>query len=203
MKIAFLGWGSLIYDPRDLQIECLWQTDGPLLPVEFARISKGGRLTLALYPYASDVQTLWAYAAHRDLHQAIEDLRRREGTSTNRIGFLSFPDKRSHCNVIPDILPKIERWAKERGLAAVVWTDLPSNFKAITKMELNEDNVVKYLRTVTGDALKDAETYVRKAPEQIETKIWSRIRQEFGWENTPSLRAHKNYYARACKKPYH
>ena len=194
MKIAFLGWGSLVWDPRDLQIEGSWQTDGPLLPVEFARISQGGRLTLVLYPYTSEVQTLWAYAAHRDLQQAIEDLRKREETSTNHIGFLSIRDKSSRCNVIQDILPHIRHWAEEKGLDAVVWTDLPSNFKAITKMELNEDNVVKYLRTLTGDALKDAETYVRKAPDQIETKIRSRIRQEFRWENIPS----SGYLKKSC-----
>lgn len=184
-KIAFLGWGSLIWDLRDLQITGSWETDGPLLPVEFARVSQDGRLTLVLYPDVSDVPVLWARAAHKDLQQAIDNLRRREGTSTNSIGFLSIPDNRSRYDVIPDILPRIRCWAKEKGLDAVVWTALPSNFQAKTKMEFNEDNVVKYLRSLKGDALHDAETYVRKAPEQIETKIRNRIRQEFGWENAP------------------
>jgi len=182
MKIAFLGWGSLVWDLRDLQITGSWEIDGPFLPVELARISQDGRITLVLYPDASDVRVLWARAAHRDLQRAIDDLRRREGTSTSRIGFVSLPSNRSRCNVIPDILPRIRRWTKEKGFDAVVWTDLPSNFKASTKMDFNEDNVVKYLRSLEGHPLYEAENYIRKVPEQIETKILSRIRREIGWK---------------------
>ncbi len=38
MKIAILGWGSLIWDRRDLQIAGDWQQGGPVLPIEFSRI---------------------------------------------------------------------------------------------------------------------------------------------------------------------
>jgi len=45
-KIIVLGWGSLIWDPRELKIKnSEWQKDGPNLPIEFARISQDGRLT--------------------------------------------------------------------------------------------------------------------------------------------------------------
>jgi len=36
-KIACIGWGSLIWDPRDLLVQREWFKDGALLPVEFAR----------------------------------------------------------------------------------------------------------------------------------------------------------------------
>lgn len=49
MKIAVLGWGSLIWDQGNLQInDDRWHTAGPLLPIEFARISGGSRLTLVI-----------------------------------------------------------------------------------------------------------------------------------------------------------
>ena len=51
MKIAILGWGSLIKEPCELPIAGEWQKDGPLLWIEFSRISqrgaRAGCLTLA------------------------------------------------------------------------------------------------------------------------------------------------------------
>jgi hypothetical protein len=48
MKIAVLAWGSLIWDRRDLQIVGDFEANGPVLPLEFCRISGGGRLTLVV-----------------------------------------------------------------------------------------------------------------------------------------------------------
>jgi hypothetical protein len=42
MKIAIVGWGSLIWDPRDLHLATA------ILPIEFSRISDNGRLTLVV-----------------------------------------------------------------------------------------------------------------------------------------------------------
>ena len=39
MKIACLGWGSVIWDPRALPIQREWFKDGPFAPVEFTRQS--------------------------------------------------------------------------------------------------------------------------------------------------------------------
>lgn len=48
MNITILGWGSLIWDQRDLPISGDWQLGGPALPIEFSRISRDGRLTLVI-----------------------------------------------------------------------------------------------------------------------------------------------------------
>lgn len=52
MKIAILGWGSLLWDQRaefDKKHED-WQFDGPSLMLEFSRVSqtRNGALTLVL-----------------------------------------------------------------------------------------------------------------------------------------------------------
>jgi len=187
MEIAVLGWGSLIWDdPRELRTKGDWSGDGPPLPVEFRRYSKGGRITLVLYPKAEDVQTLWAHADFTKLSEAIENLCDREcipKTSVDRIGF-AIIGGRSRCRAAPGVLERIQKWGKDKGLDAVVWTDLtenPDKFKKETGMELNENNIIKYLGSLTGETLEKTREYVQKAPEQINTKLRRRIRQELKW----------------------
>ena len=84
MTIAIIGWGSLIWDPRDLPREGIWQDDGPELPIEFSRISVDARLTLVIDPAdGSPVKTRYVLSPRTSLDDAIEDLRSREGTSRN------------------------------------------------------------------------------------------------------------------------
>ena len=48
MKIAVLGWGSLIWNKGNLRLTTNWTDGGPILPIEFSRISDDGRLTLVI-----------------------------------------------------------------------------------------------------------------------------------------------------------
>ena len=48
MKIAVLAWGSLVWDPGDLQVAADFAPNGPLVPIEFCRASRDGRLTLVI-----------------------------------------------------------------------------------------------------------------------------------------------------------
>ena len=176
MNIVFLGWGSLIWDPRELKISGSWKKDGPCLPIEFARISMDKRLTLVLHPDVNLVKTLWAHTTCRDLKEAVCNLAEREGTSKERIGFVSIPDKNSRCNVVKNILPSIESWVKQKQLDAVAWTDLPSNLG-----QFNFGKVQNHLKSLKGEVLDNAESYVRKAPRQIRTKFRTKIEKEFGW----------------------
>lgn len=70
MSIICLGWGSLVRDPDDFPIEQTdpveraWLLDGPHLPVEFARHSNGGRMTLVLVPDRRPVPVLWTQVAN-------------------------------------------------------------------------------------------------------------------------------------------
>ena len=184
MEIAFLGWGSLVWDPRDLRIRGEWHKDGPLLPVEFMRLSGGGRITLVVHPDAEEVQTLWAHADFDDLDDARENLRAREVTITERIGFATIPECKSRCWGDPEILERILKWGKKKGLDAVVWTGLTENsdkFREKTGMKLNEDNIIKYLGSLKGQQLEDAKEYVQKASRQVNTTLRQRIHQELGW----------------------
>jgi len=147
MKIVYLGWGSLIWDEsRKFEIDGNWQTDGPELPVEFARVSKDKRLTLVLCQGAQWVTVLWATSKTKDLREARCILKNREETVLDKIEYISLENDENNCKIVPEILDTIKKWARTKKIDSVVWTGLPSNFKEKTGMGLNEDNAIKYLK---------------------------------------------------------
>lgn len=178
--IAYLGWGSLIWNPGELPIHRQWHNDGPFISVEFARQSQNGRITLVLVTGAQPVRSLWAVFDGLDLETARDALRRREGTSRQ-------DPQISDWNVgeaAPRDMPSLPSWANARGVDTVVWTGLPPRF---TRNGISDaamptvDEVVDYLRKLTGPARDLAEEYIRRTPQQIDTAYRRRIEAEFSW----------------------
>ena len=182
MKIAYIGWGSLIWNQGSLKLRGTWQKDGPFLPVEFARVSQDGRLTLVLCRNAPSVQTLWSYAAEENLNVAIKELSLREGTNTKKIGYLSLRNGKSRCRVIEELVFVMDKWLRVKGLDAAVWTDLPANFAERTGMAFTTENVIAYLQSLEGKSLDAARTYIVNAPESINTPLKRAIEEELGWK---------------------
>ena len=60
--------------------------DGPMLPIEFARVSSGDRLTLVLVDTVPLQPTLWALSRKATLGETVSDLAKREGTNDSNIG---------------------------------------------------------------------------------------------------------------------
>ena len=185
MEIAILGWGSLIPHPTKhgatLQIRGEWHEDGPLLPIEYARISETQELTLVLYPEAQNVQTLWAYSALTELDDAIKNLRDREDTSTRRIGYINLIDGSHSCNAYPEALYIIMSWAEERELDAIIWTDLSENFQDKLGVDFSEDAAIGYLNGLKGKTRDEAKKYIQETPKQVKTHLRPRIKQELKW----------------------
>lgn len=102
---------------------------------------------------AGDVQTLWARSACDGLREAISNLAARERTTARHVGYVTLGDgdvaNRSRLNAIrvaaskADALTRIETWRIEKGLEAVIWTDLASNCEDVTA-----EKVVIYLRSL-------------------------------------------------------
>ena len=114
MKIAVLGWGSLIWNPKELDANNEWNNDGPFLPIEFARISNNGRLTLVIKEDLKTVQVLWTLMNSKELLKARSNLKEREGTtSINRIGFVNLIEN-TKCSRYNGISETIKEWAKEK-----------------------------------------------------------------------------------------
>lgn len=141
-----------------------------------------------IYRYFNPFYISWLFYVFKilreELDDAIENLRTREITITEKIGFATIPKCESRCWGDLKTLERILEREKEKGLDAVVWTGLIENsdkFKEKTEMEMTEDNIIKYLKSLTGETQKNAMEYIQKAPEQIDTKLRRKIHQEMDW----------------------
>ncbi|MDE0680083.1 MAG: hypothetical protein OXI11_07710 [Gammaproteobacteria bacterium] len=175
-NIACLGWGSLIWDPRNLPIQRYWFNDGPLIPVEFARKSDDGRITLVISPAVRPVRALWALMDGDSLEEAKKQLQQREGAKNpEHIG------NWSRGRPPPEKIPELNEWALARNIDSVIWTKLPPNFKDGDNGKPRVEDVLRYLRELTGTARDAAEQYIRRAPRQIDTAYRRRIEAELQW----------------------
>ena len=180
MKIACLGWGSLIWDPRDLPVLSPWFNDGPLLPIEFARQSQDDRITLVITPGFPYVRTLWALMNVENIDDARLRLAEREKIPSRNIsksiGYWSKTD-----NPSIEFVEDIGKWAVRMDLDAVVWTSLPPKFHGDPNVVPTVDDVIAFLKNLTPETKGAAEKYVRRAPAQVNTKYRRRIERELGW----------------------
>ncbi len=134
-----------------------------------------------MFPDAERVRVLWVNAGTDNLEGAIENLRKREGTKTERIGFVDLVGDRRKSGVIPSLARDIEKWARDKDIDAVIWTDLCPYFEKPTGTAFTEENVVRYLANLPDNARRRAEEYVRKAPPQIKTRMRLVIEKRLGW----------------------
>ncbi len=179
-RFACLGWGSLIWEPGNLPISREWQKDGPNMPLEFARKSNDGRMTLVVCEQGTVCSTLWNTLSSTSLDEAREALANREGLpNTNNAAFWTCDNSSGHHGA-----ELVGAWATKLGLAGVVWTGLPP--KSPVTGRNNDypsiDDVISHLGGLSGCSADRAEEYVRKAPGQIATAYRTRIVEEFGWE---------------------
>lgn len=176
--IACLGWGSLVWDPRELAIQRQWFDDGPVIHVEFARQSQDGRITLVLAQTKNPVRSLWAVMDATDLASARIALRKREKilkkNEEKHIGTWSAGQPS------PALIPELAEWAVAHGVAHVVWTNLPPKFDG-AETTPSAEQVVQYLGGLTGAQREVAERYVRFAPRQIDTVYRRRIETVLQW----------------------
>lgn len=181
LTIGCLGWGSLIWDPRGLPIRGVWFDDGPLLPIEFARESTNGRITLVICNVDYRVRSSWALMEAVDLNAAKSDLAAREGVKERNIdesiGFWEAASGKSHGAGADEIA----QWAPTMSLDAVVWTNLEIGLKDKRGTLPLIEQILDHLRTLPHARGKLAEEYIRKAPPQIDTEYRRRVAKEFGW----------------------
>ena len=175
-NIVCLGWGSLIWCPKNLPIRRHWFDDGPLIPLEFARQSKDDRITLVIWTDARPVQSLWTLMDSDSLDEAKKQLQRREETTNPK-----YIGDWSRGGPSPTEIPELSEWALARNVDSVVWTKLRPKFNGDDTWQPNVEDVLRYLQALTGTARDAAEKYIRRAPRQIDTAYRRRIEAELHW----------------------
>lgn len=178
MKIACLGWGSLIWDARELSIRGEWFKDGPFAPVEFTRQSSDGRMTLVIEPRATPVRLLWAQMLPTNLPSAREALRDRECIRGKE--WSSCIGSWQSGETAPANIPDLPAWAVAHGLDAAIWTALGPRFRD-KEVSPPIEEVIEYLRGLQGPLREHAKQYIERAPRQIDTDYRRQIEAALGW----------------------
>lgn len=181
MKIACLGWGSLIWKAAELPVASDWFTDGPWLPIEFAREGDSGELATVLCAGVDEVQVLWAYLGVDTLDAAREALREREGVpSTQPECIGSWPEgPRSPFQ------STVANWAREQGLDALVWTALPPRSGGRNQHQPSAAEALAYLRTLDPERQAHARDYIQRTPVSIDTPYRRLFEETFNWRPVP------------------
>lgn len=178
-EIGIVAYGSLVWDQRDLRTRGPWNKDGPVLPIEFCRVSRNGRLTLAVHhEHGVPVTCHWALSACTGLHRALHELHIREGMVDGAdAGFVDLRrGSRSHEE---SYVGSIETWAREKGLDAVVWSALPSNFDRDGRGPYSVAAASAYLGSLDGRAQR-AREYIINAPAEVDTPLRRAVTNS-GW----------------------
>lgn len=140
MRMAFLGWGSLLWE-GGLEFDKYhdeWKFDGPQVQLEFSRISKKrlGALTLVIdRDHGSPTTVAWCFSRRHRVEDAIWDLRCREETTVENIGRLHVSETPLPADEVTPADPMM-MWARSKGIGVVIWTALKSNFASIRRCPL-------------------------------------------------------------------
>ncbi|HCH73157.1 hypothetical protein [Brucella intermedia] len=174
MRIAIIGWGSLIWNPQQLVVKGAFEIGGPPLPIEFTRVSGNGRLTLVIDERCGTAcPTSYAVSGFEGLEEARENLRIREGMiHVNGVGYVdlrtgevSARAKERH----PQAIPEIASWGRQKDFDAVIWTALAPNFAEVTGRAYSTDDALSYLGGLPSEKFALAAEYIRMAPHQVQT----------------------------------
>ena len=181
MEIACLGWGALIWDARELPLNATWNEDGPLLPIEFARESADGRITLVLIDSHNTVRSLWALMDVENIGDAKIALAKREGITDKNIKYsIGFWDKSSNDSH-GHSSSEIEVWAKKMNLDGVVWTNLKYGLKQ-SRAEMPEySHILSHIQNLSPERSAVAESYVKKTPVQVNTEYRAKLEADLNW----------------------
>ena len=166
-KIAYLGWGSLLWSSKKLKVP-EWHRTELKLPLEFSRASDGGfgRLTLVIDPKNGTENRVWiGETTHKNIDSAIKAIREREGSKNpHAIAFINLKSKKTRIIHTPEhIVKRIYEYAKKHNHDAIIWTDLPSNWEELKYCKFTNENVINYFRFLPMDIQLKILTYIYQA----------------------------------------
>lgn len=158
-----------------------WKYDGPTLKLEFSRISKTRLRALTLVideDHGTPTTVAWCLSKRSTVDDAVCDLRCREGTTLRNIDLINVAlatepvtSPEAACNLIL-------AWARPKGLDAVIWTALRSNFKEKTGHPFTVEAAVSYLKNLNPEGKAKAAEYLWRAPGFVKTPLRSALETE-------------------------
>ena len=158
-----------------------------MLPIEFSRVSSDGRLTLVIDPTGAEVPTRFALSPRTDISDAVEDLRKREGTIRKYIGFIvaaTGKSSRQDFSDQVDVNGILKNWCLSQQIEACVWTALRSNFREELGIDFSPDEAVAYLERLGKGTRENALRYIRNAPTEVDTPLRRKISEK--WQSPAS-----------------
>ena len=187
MSIAIIAYGSLIWDEENLteHITGGWvRGKGPMLPVEFSRVSPKRKQALvlvvdeaALAPVPTSVTT----SRRQSIHEAAHDLARRERAPVEAIGMAEL-GARAVRNCPAGVGRIVNGWleAQEKYRAAV-WTNLPGNFSQAAGEDFSHEAGLRWLKGLGPESLEEAWRYIILAPEETDTPFRRFLARDDWW----------------------
>jgi hypothetical protein len=179
--IACIGWGSLIWDPRNLPCG-EWHVNGPVLPIEFARVSENGRITLVVVNGAKPVRALWTILKVATISEAVAVLAERENVPDANQSIGRWPDTQRQFPGA-DV---ISAWAEAQGLSGVVWTALKCGMDRNSRGIMPTiEQLLSHISTLDEEGRERALEYVAKAPAQVQTGFRPQLLTALERDNDP------------------
>lgn len=184
MRIAILGWGSLLWEdsPEFDRWHAPWAYDGPILKIEFSRISKSrsGALTLVIDDkHGTPTTVAWCLSKRATVDDAVCDLRCREGTTLGNIGRMNVPAQAAGPKGNEQGNP-IVAWAQAKNIDSVVWTALKPNFQNQKqgRPPFSVAAAIAYLKTLDAASKAKAAEYVWRTCTFVKTDLRSALQRE-------------------------
>jgi len=183
MRIAIIGYGSLIWDLENLApwVSGDWQLGaGPLMPVEFSRVSPKRKYALVLVideKLDHQCKTSVIESSQSHIEQAVANLAARERCPADMIGYISSGGQFHRPQ------QSAASWLKQSDYDAVLWTALPGNFESERQQAFSHLHGRDYLKTLDGDALMEAWRYIEFAPQVTDTPFRRFLANDPFWQS--------------------
>lgn len=166
--IALIAFGSLLNNSEGLDIG-LWKEDGPILPLEFCRVSSRLNLTLAINEKIGTFNsTHWSLFKQKSLKSVLPAFVKREKIReefiSKSVGIIDVKNKlftEGATKYSEKLLNDIINWAKNKKIDYVVFSSLSPRFKDATGIPFSPEKALMFIQSLPPKNKKLAVEYIK------------------------------------------
>ena len=174
MKIAIISFGSLATKGSNLVKTKFTNKNAPQLPIELCRISKSGKLVLAINEENGvSNNVFYAIAKDTSLNKVIPAFMSKENIGENQIGVVDLIAKvaSKRANQYPNVSRNVAKWAKAQKIDAVVFNMLGRRFKDVINVPFSAQNAINYVNGQDAKTKIEQDNYLKSIPAGIDTPV--------------------------------